>query len=130
MRRLKLHLPNITIGGIDLSEDAIAYANIIGVGRWVVGNYADVELWKPLLSNSTVNVVIISPNRIMEILEPDRKPLLDELANIRTNIVVSYSDMIRRASLPEWCASVGLPTDKLLMVTFDNNLTSVGVVRN
>ena len=34
------------IGGIDLSEDAIAYANIIGVGRWVVGNYADVELWK------------------------------------------------------------------------------------
>ena len=114
LRTAKLHRPDITIGGVDVNEDAIQSAKSGLVGKWAVSAIQDTTTWTDLYAPETT-VLLHCPVRYSEMSVDERDRALEALLRYKTHIVYAYSDNLLKHSLEEWVSMAGFPVNRLLV---------------
>ena len=129
LKRVKLHRPDLTIGGIDTNTTAIQSAAglLTGSRKWMNGRIQDLE-WVDGLYTDTV--LFYSPARLVEMSPDEREATLTAIKKFPVHIVCVYDDHLQRGALDDWCRDAGLPVDKLLVVCGTRgSQISIGILR-
>jgi hypothetical protein len=117
LKRLRMHRPDITIGGVDINKTAIEHA---GLGRWKVGKIQECQwtTWKP-------DVVLVTPGRLTEMTPEDAELTRGALASVPQVFLYSYADTLTKGNLEHLATQAGFPHIQMLTKT---PLVSVGLV--
>lgn len=129
LKTLKLHRPDVSIGGVDVNVDAIVSAQSGLVGKWHTSRLQEMA-WKDWFAPERT-VMLYSPPRISleEMTEKEFQQTRDALSAYKTHIVYVYGDNLLIHTLQEWVRLTGFPVDKLTVVCDESSQqVSVGII--
>jgi hypothetical protein len=125
LRTAKLHRPDITIGGVDVNEDAIQSAKSGLVGTWDASPIENLT-WTDWYAPETT-VLLHSPIRL-EGMSGDQKALtIEAMSRYKTHIVYLYEDNALKHPLEEWVSMAGFPVDRLIVTLSEKSNKNVSV---
>ncbi len=129
LKTLKLHRPDVSIGGVDVNADAIISAKLGLIGKWDASKIQDMTWTEWFAPEHTV--ALYSPPRISlgEMIEEDFQRTREALSVYKTHVVYVYGDNLRIHPLEEWVRLTGFPVDRLTV--FCNETTrdvTVGII--
>lgn len=125
LRTVKLHRPDITIGGVDVNEDAIQSAKLGLVGKWDASPIENLT-WTDWYAPETT-VLLHSPIRL-EGMSGDQKALtIEAMSRYKTHIVYVYGDNLMIRPLEEWVSMAGFPVDRLIVTCREESKEEVAV---
>lgn len=127
LRTAKLNRPDISIGGVDINENAIRTVQAGLVGKWHTSKIEDLH-WTEWFAPDTT-IALYCPVRLTEMSPEDAEKTRAALSSYKTHLVYVYGDNLLKHTLPEWMALAGYPIDRLVVTCSEaSRETAVGVI--
>lgn len=127
LRTLKLHRPDIKIGGVDTNSEAITSVRSGLVGTWDASKIQDLKWTEWFTPENTV--LVYSPVRLVEMSSKEAIKTRNAMSKFQTHVVYIYGDMAHRQSLENWVLQAGYNLNQLTIIcNIESEKVSVGVL--
>jgi hypothetical protein len=127
LRTAKLSRSDISIGGVDINENAIRTVQSGLVGKWHASKIQDLH-WVNWFNPETT-VALWCPVRFTEMDDDEAQKTRAALSVYKTHLVYVYGDNLQKYPLQDWVAHAGYPVDRLTITCVnDTRDVAVGVI--